>query len=131
KYKNELDPIDFKRANYIFSENQRVQKMKLALMENNLEEAGKLLLQAQNGYSKEYEVSLPEIDYLIQIAMEHDNILGGRLMGGGFGGATLNIVAKENMEQTFEEMKKKYFARTGINCTVEEIEVGDGVCIIN
>mgnify|MGYP001096710522 CR=1 FL=1 len=79
KYKNETQPIDFQRVNYVTKENQRVHQVIKSLEKNDFKEVGNILLQGHHGLSKEYDVSLPELDILVDLAKKEAGILGARL----------------------------------------------------
>ncbi len=130
KYKNELQPIDFQRVNYVIKENKRVHEVINYLKDNDLKKVGNVLLQGHHGLSKEYDVSLPELDILIDLAKKETGVLGARLMGGGFGGATINLVLNENKETTLANIKKQYFELTGLECKIHEVKIEDGVKVI-
>lgn len=127
KYKNKIQPIDFQRVNYVVNENKRVHQVINFLKENDLEQVGNILLQGHQGLSKEYEVSLPEIDILVDLAKKEKGVLGGRLMGGGFGGATINLISNENKSTAIANIKKQYFELTGLECKIHEVKIEDGV----
>lgn len=130
RYTNEIQPIDLQRVKYVIKENQRVHQVINLLEKNDLKEVGNVLLQGHYGLSKEYDVSLPELDILVDLAKKEDGVLGARLMGGGFGGATINLVLNENKETTLANIKKHYFKLTGLECKIHEVIIEDGVKII-
>ncbi len=114
RFKNEMDPVVYKRCHFIIEENQRVLEMAKALKDNNLEKVGTILYKAHEGISKEYEVSCTESDFLVDYAKENPSVLGARQTGGGFGGCTLNIVHKtgvKNFIDTAIDAYKKEFGR--------------------
>lgn len=127
KYKNEIQPIDFQRVSYVVKENGRVHQVIDLLEKNDLEEIGNVLLQGHHGLSKEYEVSLPELDILVDLTKKEAGVLGARLMGGGFGGATINLVANENKPAALANIKQQYFEMTGLECKMHEVNIEDGV----
>lgn len=130
KYKHKIQPIDFQRVNYVLKENKRVHQVINLLEKNDLEEVGNVLLQGHHGLSKEYEVSLPELDILVDLAKMEDGVLGARLMGGGFGGATINLVTNENKSAALANIKKQYLDLTGLECKIHEVKIEDGVKVI-
>ncbi|MFK8005836.1 MAG: galactokinase [Saprospiraceae bacterium] len=131
KYKNEIQSIDFQRVNYVLKENDRVHEVINLLEKNDLKKVGNILLQGHHGLSKEYEVSLPELDILVDLAKKEAGVLGARLMGGGFGGATINLVSNENKSETLESIKTQYFELTGLECKIHEVKIEDGIKVIN
>lgn len=127
KYKDKIQPIDFQRVNYVIQENKRVHQVINLLKKNDLKEFGNVLLEGHHGLSKEYEVSLPQLDILVDLAKEEKGVLGGRLMGGGFGGATINLIENENKSAALANIKKQYFEMTGLECKIHEVKIEDGV----
>lgn len=130
KYQHQIQPIDFQRVSYVINENKRVHQVINSLEKNDLEKVGNILLQGHYGLSQKYEVSLPEIDILVDLAKKEVGVLGGRLMGGGFGGATINLISNENKSTTIANIKKQYFELTGLVCKIHEVKIEDGVKVI-
>ena len=127
QYQQELEKVDFKRANFVLNENRRVMETVKALKENNFEEVGKLLSQSHQGLSLEYEVSIPEVDFLVSTAIQDPAVLGSRMMGGGFGGCTINLIHRDKKEEALERILKTYFDKTGIATTYYDVKIEDGV----
>ena len=97
--KEQLGSTIFKRCHYVVKEIKRVQKAVEALENSNFKELGKLMTQTHVGLSKEYEVSCDELDYLVEMALKEKTVLGARMMGGGFGGCSINLVEKGTENQ--------------------------------
>jgi galactokinase len=127
QFKYALNEEEFKRSLYITQEIERVQAAGKYLQEGNLIEFGKLMYQTHNGLSNLYEVSCPELDYLVAQARFHDAIIGARLMGGGFGGCTINLVEKENRDAVIADITTSYQNTFGITPEVYVVESSDGV----
>jgi galactokinase len=109
KHKKALHPIVFKRCKYVVEEITRVEKACKALKKNDFETFGKLMYQTHDGLQKEYEVSCKELDFLVENAKNTEGgVLGARMMGGGFGGCTINLVKADFVEIFIENMKKSY-----------------------
>ncbi len=110
---NEPDEISFKRSKYIVEEIQRVNLAAIALDRGDLKALGALLYQTHKGLQYLYEVSCLELDFLVNQTRNQDAVLGARMMGGGFGGCTLNLIHKDaiNSFKTFvkEAYEKKFF----------------------
>jgi galactokinase len=122
-----LDPLDCKRAKYVLGENERVMQMTGALQNNDLQSIGDLLYQSHEGLRREYEVTVPEIDLLIDLAQKEENILGARMVGGGFGGCTLNLIKTVEKEVVLQRISEAYFTETGIRPEAIEVMTGRGV----
>lgn len=125
-----IDPIDFKRANYIIGENERVKAAKIALENNDVATLGTLMTQTHKGLQHEYQVTTPELDYLITLATAHPNIYGGRMIGGGFGGCTLNLVKQENIEQTIATIQAQYKEKFGIDIPAYQVSPSEGISVV-
>jgi galactokinase len=83
---------DFNKALYVLEENERVKSAALAISNNDLKQLGQLLYQSHEGLSKHYKVSCSELDFLVSATTNNPDILGARMMGGGFGGCTINLI---------------------------------------
>lgn len=113
--RNELGPLLYSRCSYVIEEIQRVQDAVDALKARELEKFGKLMAQTHEGLSKKYEVSCPELDFLVEIAENDPSVLGARMMGGGFGGCTLNLIHKDGIEEFVQKASIAYKDKFGIN----------------
>ena len=122
-YKHHLPPILQKRAGYVIAENERVlQVVKLLEAGNdakNIEAAGKILWEGHAGLRDEYEVSSVELDALVDIAYTVPGVLGARMMGGGFGGCTINLVRNEAVDALSAAVEKEYPERTGRDASID------------
>lgn len=119
------------RSRYVVEELQRTQQAAQLLKQHNLEGFGKLLYQTHEGLSKQYEVSCAEADFLVDIAKSNSNVLGARMMGGGFGGCTLNLVRKTEIN-TFKNLaRSRYSIQFDHEPEFYEVAITDGVRVIN
>ncbi|MDB5191522.1 MAG: galactokinase [Segetibacter sp.] len=124
--KDKFSDVVFKRSLYVTQEIERTQKAANHLKNNELKEFGQLMFQTHEGLSKLYEVSLPELDFLVDKAKEHDGIIGSRVMGGGFGGCTINLIRKQDWNIITEEITTAYKQQFNIDAEVYEVAIGDG-----
>ena len=104
----------------------RAKKAAVLLQQDNLIEFGKLMFATHEGLSKLYEVSCEELDFLVELASQNINVIGSRLMGGGFGGCTINIVANEAIDQFIQETSKAYQKRFTIIPEAYIVETANG-----
>jgi galactokinase len=111
---------------YVVEEIARAKKAAALLQEDNLIEFGKLMYATHEGLSKLYEVSCDELDFLVELASQNKNVIGSRLMGGGFGGCTINIVANEAIDPFIEEASNAYQQRFDIIPEAYIVETADG-----
>lgn len=125
--KNEISPIDYKRANYVLEENDRVEKIKNALIIGDAEKIGTLLLKGHKAMSTEYEITTKELDLLVSIGESLIGVLGSRMMGGGFGGCTINLIKNDAIEESITAIVNRYKKETGIQPEVYCLQIGNGV----
>ncbi len=130
EYVNNMDPILYRRCSFIVKENQRVLEAKEALQKNDLKRFGELLYQAHEGISKDYEVSCPESDFLVDFTKKYETVLGARQTGGGFGGCTLNIVHKDMADQFIKEATAAYKEAFNIDLEAFEVKPSAGTTIL-
>ena len=127
----DLDPIAFKRCDYVIKENRRVNEACQALNANDLQLFGALMYQSHEGLAHDYEVSCEELNFLVDATRKSDHIIGARMMGGGFGGCTLNIVAKSNGEEVVNSIVSSYKKRMCIVAESYFIEIKEGCKILD
>jgi galactokinase len=108
KHKNELREVVFRRCQYVVEEIARVDLACDALKKNDFVTFGKLMYQTHDGLQNEYEVSCRELDFLVEKTRNTEGVLGARMMGGGFGGCTINLVKADMVEDFILDMKKAY-----------------------
>lgn len=123
--RGEVSEEDALRAKYVIGEKHRVLEVCVALEEGDYEEVGKKMYETHYGLSKEYEVSCPEIDFLNDVARSC-GVTGSRIMGGGFGGCTINLVSDELYANFIETAKKSYKEKFGKEPIVIDVVIGDG-----
>jgi galactokinase len=120
------DKILFNRMKHYVEENDRVQNFILALQENQMVLAGQLLYSSHESLSALYEVSCEELDFLVGATRKMPECLGSRMMGGGFGGCTLNLVKKEGAKHFQEQISDVYLNQFGIVPEVNSYELVQG-----
>ena len=123
--KDEVSEEDMKRATFVLGEKDRVLAVCDALNAGDYETVGKKMYETHHGLSKEYEVSCEELDYLNDIARE-DGVTGSRIMGGGFGGCTINLVKEDLYDHFIADVKKKYAERYGKEPNIYDVVIKDG-----
>ena len=123
--RGEVSEEDALRAKYVIGEKYRVMEVCVALEEDDYEEVGRKMYETHRGLSKEYEVSCPEIDFLNEVA-QSCGVTGSRIMGGGFGGCTINLVSDELYAPFIDAAKKGYKERFGKEPLVIDVVIGDG-----
>ena len=111
-HRAECEPVIYRRCRYVIEENLRVIAACEALQRDDLKVFGQLMNQSHQGLSKAYEVSCPELDVLAEAAAALPGVLGARMMGAGFGGCTVNLVAV-GREEAFVDGMAPAFAKIG------------------
>ena len=124
--KDTLGEIIFNRCLFVVQEIERVELAVRALTDGNIEQLGDLMTKTHYGLSELYEVSCPEMDFLVTEANTIPEIIGARMMGGGFGGCTINLVKKENVNAVIEKMRRAYATQYNIDLKYYKIKIAKG-----
>ncbi len=122
-----LDDKLYRRVNFVITENQRVLDAKRSIETKDLLALGSLLTASHIGLAQDYEVSCAELDWLVEIASENQNILGARMMGGGFGGCTINLVKGKLDQKWVDELAERYSITFGLDMSILPIQSGSGI----
>ena len=121
--------IFYDRLLHIITENQRVFKMKKAILSGDLNLIGKILNQSHDSLANNYNVSCNEIDFIIDISKKENGFLGGRIMGGGFGGCTINLIDKKFKKEFISNVKNSFYKKYRYNIVVEEFLFSSGLSV--
>ena len=119
------------RCQYVIEENSRVLKAVDALRHSDMQTLGNLLWETHEGLRELYEVSCPELDFLVDTAMSLPDVAGSRMMGGGYGGCSLYLVRKEAVPRVISHLLAAYRERFGRNADSLEPGLGDGVRLLS
>jgi galactokinase len=114
KWRGEMEPKSYLRAKHVISENLRTQAANDALLRGDLKELGRLMAEAHNSYSQDFEGSCVEADAMVALAQDLPGLIGARLTGGGFGGCTINLVEQTEAAAFAEALGARYAEQTGI-----------------
>lgn len=125
-HQDELGDIVYRRCKFITEEIQRVQDACDLLVQGNLSDFGKKMYETHFGLQHEYEVSCPELDFLVDQTLDDPAVLGARMMGGGFGGCTINLVKKDAVDIFEQKMKKAYLEKYAIDLPCYQVKITDG-----
>jgi galactokinase len=128
--KEEMGDKVYRRCLYVVEEILRTQKAATLLKENDIAGFGRLMFQTHEGLKNLYEVSCKELDFLVNAAAQNKDVIGARLMGGGFGGCTINLVKKEGVESFLVKILSAYKKEFGINAENYKVKVVDGTHLI-
>jgi len=127
---DKIDETVFKRVHYVVKEISRVIKACEALDNGNIELLGQLLFETHYGLSQEYEVSCEELDMLVDTAKKDDAIIGSRLMGGGFGGCTINLIKKGHENEVKSKFSNLYLDTFGIELKFYDVKISNGTTLL-
>lgn len=127
--RGQIPEEDFLRAEYVIGEYQRVLDVCDALEREDYETVGELMYQTHFGLSRLYEVSCEELDFLNKLARKLD-VTGSRVMGGGFGGCTINLVRDELYEPFIKEAKVRFAEKFGHEPKVYDVVISDGAHLV-
>lgn len=128
--KDHLTNSDYQKALYIIEENIRVLAAVRCIEANNIKGLGELLFASHKGMKDQFKISCKEIDFLVDYAKNKKNVIGSRMMGGGFGGCTINLVHKNAVKGFTNEIKESFITTFGFNCSIYHIKLSNGTQII-
>lgn len=128
---NKVTPENYQKALYIIQENNRVIEASKAMEAGDLKALGNLLYASHHGLQNQYKVSCNELDFLVEQAKATPHVLGARMMGGGFGGCTINLVAKDHSEAFTSEVSRVYSNKFNNDCSIYAVELSNGTHIIS
>jgi galactokinase len=126
EHRKQFDPVVFRRCRYVLEENDRVLRSCEDLRRNDMVSFGRRMYEAHAGQRDDYEISCSDLDILVELASGLDGVLGARMMGGGFGGCTINIVEKSKSEDFLESISHEYKRRTGSNLKTHTTRITGG-----
>lgn len=124
--KNKMPEKVYMRCLYVVEEIKRTQQAARFLQQNNLTEFGNLMFKSHEGLSNLYEVSCKELDFLVELAKESSYVIGARMMGGGFGGCTINIIKENGIEEFLSATTAAYQRKFQIDPEIYHVKTMDG-----
>jgi galactokinase len=127
--KDKMSHDVFRRSLFVVKEINRVIQACEALDNGKIEFLGELMFATHDGLSKDYEVSCEELDLLVDLAKEETAVIGSRLMGGGFGGCTINLVKKGHEQEIKDKFSKLYTEAFGIELKIYDVKVSNGTSL--
>ncbi len=116
----------YRRCYFVVEENKRVEKVCQALKSGSLDKVGDYMYASHQGLQYDYEVSCMELDLLVKMVRDETLVLGARMMGGGFGGCTINLVHGDYIQKLLERISPDYLHHTGHELHAYEVITGDG-----
>lgn len=131
KHKAELPGKVYNRCAYVVGEIKRVQQASRDLDAGDLVAFGKKMYETHEGLSKLYEVSCKELDFLVEESKKFDKVLGARMMGGGFGGCTINIIKKDAADRFISHLTKAYREAFSIDMRAYKVSIREGTSVLS
>ena len=124
-------PMDvYNRCKYVVEEIERVQHACDDLKRNDLSSFGRRMYQTHYGLSRLYNVSCAELDYLVSLVENNQAVIGARMMGGGFGGCTINIIHKDSIDTIMNSVAEKYRKKFQIEIEIYQVSIVNGASLI-
>lgn len=131
QHEKDMDSTIFKRCKYVVEENKRVIQACNDLRQGAMDSFGQRMYQSHAGLRHEYEVSCPELDLLVDIARNLKGVFGARMMGGGFGGCTINLVLEDYVDSFTDQISEKYQQQMEKQIKVYRTNVSAGTHLIS
>lgn len=128
---SDISEDDYQKALYVIQENNRVLSFIEAAEKDDILSLGKLLFQSHEGLRTQYKVSCDELDFLVGFAKEYNGVIGARMMGGGFGGCTINLVHKSVLEDFEQKVSKKYRKEFNKDCSIYKVKLSKGTHLVS
>lgn len=128
-FKENLPETIYNRARYVVLENNRTLAAVAALKNNDIKKVGALLYQSHQGLSEAYKVSCEELDFLVDLTKTLDYVIGARMMGGGFGGCTINLVHSDHVNSFIQDISAAYKKKFNISLTTIDVNIANGVSV--
>ncbi len=120
------DELIYKRCKYVLEENHRLLAACDDLKKGDIAALGQKMFRTHEGLSREYEVSCRELDWLVHYVRHETAVLGARMMGGGFGGCSINLVKEDAADALTEKVSTQYRLATGLTLSVYAVQIADG-----
>jgi galactokinase len=127
--KNDISDKVYQRCKYVVDEIERVQLAVKDLLAGDIKAFGQKMFETHEGLSKLYEVSCPELDILVNAVKDNPHVLGARMMGGGFGGCTINIIKKSEVQAIINTIADIYAQQTAHTLKVHQVKIAQGTHI--
>ena len=124
--RDQLSETDYQKALYVIQEIARTKLSVVALLNNDIKTLGKLIYDSHYGLQHQYKVSCQELDFLVDQSKQFKQVLGARMMGGGFGGCTINLIHKSAISNFIEDIKDAYLNKFNNHCSVYHVKLSNG-----
>ncbi|HER23779.1 MAG TPA: galactokinase [Candidatus Atribacteria bacterium] len=129
-YQSQLPEVIARRSRHVLSENDRVQTAVQALRMKNYPIFGQLMIESHKSLKDDYEVSCKELDFLVDLALKQEGVLGSRMTGAGFGGCTVNLLKKEHVDAFKKTIVQEYRKNIGITPDIYITSPAEGAKVL-
>ncbi len=109
-----FNDLVYQRSRFVVDEMERLNQACQFLQDDNISALGNCMFKTHDGLSRQYEVSCKELDYLVDFVRSRKEVIGARMMGGGFGGCTINLVQEDKIESLINSIKPAYEEAMGL-----------------
>lgn len=130
RYVKERDGLIYQRCRYVVEENHRLLQACRDLRNGDIHSLGRRMFETHEGLRKQFEVSSPELDFLVDNVKDDPAVLGARMVGGGFGGCTINIVREDAIEELVKRLTPDYEEMTGLTLSYYIVSVEEGASVV-
>jgi galactokinase len=130
EYRSKMDSTIFRRCKYVVEENERVLAACNALQRKDLKAFGQYMYKTHDGLSNDYNVSCKELDYLVELVRDNPHVYGSRMMGGGFGGCTINLIENCEIKQISRAVIEMYNQRFHSEPKIYVTSISSGTSVI-
>ncbi|MBT8270756.1 MAG: galactokinase [Flavobacteriaceae bacterium] len=124
--KHKISKNDLRKARFVLEENQRVHKSGESIESADISTLGKAMVDSHAGLRDKYNVSCPELDFLVDQALKQPEVLGSRMMGGGFGGCTINLIKRSTFREFRKSISQSYETKFQKTCDLYSVNLSDG-----
>jgi galactokinase len=131
RIKNEISESDYRKVLYVIRENQRVLLFSKAIEAKDHNTMGQLMYETHEGLSKNYKVSCEELDFLVDHTKPMEQVYGARMMGGGFGGCTINLISEDAVEGFKAKIQDAFSEKYGRPCFIYDVKISKGTHLIS
>ena len=128
--KDKISKSEYNKALYVIRENKRVKEFTKAIKQKDFKLMGELMYETHEGLTKDYKVSCEELDFLVETTKSMDFVHGSRMMGGGFGGCTINLVEQRNIDNFKTTIENKFKAIFNRPCSIYDVNISKGTHLI-
>jgi galactokinase len=130
EHRDRLNPVTYRRVRHVVTENDRVRKAATTLETGDIAEFGRLMADSHRSLRDDYEVSTPELDLMVDLALGEKGVYGARMTGGGFGGCTINLVDAAHVDEVRQRIEHNYEAKTGVKPAILICEASEGAGVV-